>query len=237
MTMSDFPIQPERRGRGLMRLLVGGVCTTFVIAASVTLGGPAFADSDRTITSNSTGTHNGFFYSYWKDNGNVTMTLGAAGSYKVQWSGINNTVVGKGWKPGSSHTVNYSGTFNCGGNCYLALYGWTTNPLIEYYVVENFGTYNPSTGASRLGSVTSDGSTYDLYRTQRVNQPSIIGNATFYQYWSVRKNKRVGGTITTANHFNAWTKAGLKLGTHNYQILATEGYQSSGSSSITVSAG
>ena len=38
------------------------------------------AEADKTLTSNSTGTHNGFFYSYWKDNGNVTMTLGSAGS-------------------------------------------------------------------------------------------------------------------------------------------------------------
>lgn len=225
------------RGRHRVRLLIGGVCTVAVVAASAVLSGTAHAEADRTVTSNTTGTHNGYFFSYWKDNGNVTMTLGNAGSYSVQWNNINNTVVGKGWKPGSSHTVNYSGTFNVNGNGYLALYGWTTNPLIEYYIVENFGNYNPSTGAQRLGSVTTDGSTYDIYRTQRVNQPSIIGNATFYQYWSVRQQKRTGGTITTANHFNAWASLGLNLGAHDYQILATEGYQSSGSSSITVTEG
>jgi endo-1,4-beta-xylanase len=220
-----------------MRLLISGASALVLAATSVGLAGIAHAEADRTVTANATGTHNGYFFSYWKDSGNVTMTLGAGGSYSVQWSGINNTVVGKGWNPGSSHTVNYSGTFSPSGNSYLALYGWTTSPLIEYYIVENFGTYNPSTGATRLGSVTTDGSTYDIYRTQRVNQPSIQGTATFYQYWSVRQQHRTGGTITTANHFNAWASLGLSLGTHNYQILATEGYQSTGSSNITVSEG
>ncbi|CAJ2509215.1 Uu.00g142410.m01.CDS01 [Anthostomella pinea] len=182
------------------------------------------------------GTSNGFFYSFWTDGaGSVTYNNDAAGAYDVTWSNVGNFVAGKGWKPGSAHNVTYSGTWNGASvNSYLSVYGWTTNPLIEYYVVESYGSYNPSSGTTSRGSITTDGGTYDIYQTQRVNQPSIEGTSTFYQFWSVRREKRVGGTVNMQNHFNAWTSAGLTLGTHNYQIVATEGYGSSGSASITV---
>jgi len=62
---------------------------------------------------------------------------------------------------------------------YLSVYGWTRSPLIEYYVVEAFGSYNPSSGAQRRGTIQSDGGTYDIYQTQRVNQPSIEGTVSF----------------------------------------------------------
>lgn len=49
-------------------------------------------------TPSSTGTHNGFYYSFWTDNGgNVNYQNGNAGSYSVSWQNCGNFVGGKGW--------------------------------------------------------------------------------------------------------------------------------------------
>lgn len=193
----------------------------------------------QTITTNQTGTHSGFFYSYWKDAGSASMTLGSGGNYSVNWNlGSGNFVGGKGWSTGSSsRRVGYNaGVWSPNGNAYLTLYGWTRNPLIEYYVVDSWGNWRPPGGSSE-GSVTSDGGTYNLYRRLRQNAPSIEGTRTFYQFWSVRTSKRPTGsnqTITFSNHVNAWRNKNWNLGSHAYQIMATEGFQSSGSSNLTV---
>ena len=227
-----------------MKFLAIGKRALTALVCSAALG--ATTASAQNLTSNSTGTNNGFYYTFWKDSGDASMNLLAGGRYTSQWTNsTNNWVGGKGWNPGGPKVVNYSGTYSVDNsqNSYLALYGWTRSPLIEYYVIESYGSYNPSScsGGTDYGSFQSDGATYNVRRCQRVNQPSIDGTQTFYQYFSVRSPKKgfgqISGTITVANHFNFWASKGLNLGNHDYMVMATEGYQSRGGSDITVSEG
>ncbi|KDR71755.1 hypothetical protein GALMADRAFT_143550 [Galerina marginata CBS 339.88] len=188
-----------------------------------------------TVTSNGIGFVAGYYYSLSEQvNGGATLDIGT-GQYNLSWTSASESVIaGIGWAPGGVHTIVYQGTFNPNGNAYLSVYGWTVTPLVEYYICEAFGTYNPGTGLKHMGTVDSDGGTYDIYQTLRTNASSIIGGAqTFNQFWSVRQFPRVGGNITTANHFNAWKSLGMAIGSFNYQILATETHQSSGTSSIS----
>lgn len=98
------------------------------------------------------------------------------------------------------------------------------------------GVHNPSDNASatQYGLLESDGGTYEIWQKQRTNAPSIIGTATFQQYWSIRTKMHCGGTINTGNHFRAWEAAGLPLGTYQDIVLAIEGQQGSGSANLTV---
>src|SRR5690348_15296647 len=97
----------------------------------------------QTVCSNQTGTNNGFFYSFFLSSGSACMTMTGnfgGGNYSTTWSlgSSGDMVAGKGWNPGStSRVVGYNaGNFSPGSNGYLALYGWSTNPLVEYYVVD-----------------------------------------------------------------------------------------------------
>ena len=114
----------------------------------------------------------------------------------------------------------------------VSVYGWTKSPLIEYYVQEYTSDGKGSAQGTKVGTLESDGSVYDVWKHTQVNQPSISGTTTFVQYISNRRDARPGsGTITIKNHFDGWAKLGLNLGAHDYQVLATEGWGNAGGNS------
>ncbi|KAJ7908441.1 xylanase I [Mycena leptocephala] len=199
------------------------------------------AVSARGVQGPGQGTFDGFFWSSFVTSSfNVVFTNIAGGQYEAQWSGSGDFVVGQGFNPGSkSRVINFSASWgpNPASAAILSVYGWSTNPLVEYYINEEANNFNLGTinsGTTHKGTVVSDGSTYDIYEHTQVNQPSIQGTATFQQYLSVRQSKRTSGTVTVQNHVNAWAALGMPLGTMNYQIVAVEGLSSSGQATVTV---
>jgi endo-1,4-beta-xylanase len=229
--------RPQGRRRGRLRLLFAA-CAVALAAATTTVAIPGAAHA--ATCSNQTGTTNGFYNQMWSaGQGSACITVGSGGnSYSTTWSGIGDFVAGVGWNPGSNQTVSFNGSLSAsGGTSLVSLYGWSTGPLVEYYVMEDY-VGSPPTAGTFMGQVTSDGGTYNIYEHQQVNQPSIQGTATFEQYLAIRTSPVGSGTITTQNFFNAWASHGMNLGALNYQILATEAFGGgSGSSNFTVSHG
>lgn len=234
------PTLPKSHRRLRAGLVFAAIVTavTGLTAVAVTVASPANAAS--AICSNQTGGSQGGYYQMWTNGqGTACMDLASSGmSYSTSWSGIGDFVAGAGWKPGStSRTINYSGSLNAsGGTSLLTLYGWTTNPLIEYYVIESY-TGSPPTSGQNMGTMTSDGGTYTIIKHQQVNQPCITGNScTFWQYIAIRNSSRTSGTITFSNFVNAWASKGMNLGSMNYQIIATEAWGGgSGNSQVSYS--
>jgi endo-1,4-beta-xylanase len=196
-----------------------------ILVALVVVGCLSVAANAQTIYNNGYGTNNGYYYALYSSGGSATMTFPSAsqypGNFQVVWSGVNDVVGGKGWSTGSGQSVSYNVGYATGYNN-VSVYGWTTNPLIEYYVCE-FGSVVSGT---YKGSVTSDGHSYSTYEHQQVNQPSIQGTATFEQYLDNWGGSSTGSnhTVTTSNHYTHWKNLGLPLGAYNELIFMGEAW-------------
>jgi endo-1,4-beta-xylanase len=159
------------------------------------------------------------------------MTARPNGSFSVEWTSVGNMLARRGLIPGSVHqVVTYDADFQPNGESYLGVYGWTRNPLIEYYIVDSWGDTRPPAGTSTfMGTVNSDNGTYDIYRVYIMD---MLGTNSYYRYWSVRTAKRTTGTITVANHFAAWESLDMNMGELYEVTMLVEGYQNSGTAEI-----
>lgn len=194
------------------------------------------------------GEENGFRYELWNQNsqGTACMTLGNGALFSGEWSGILNYLArrGLGYDQTQEHQEigEFHATYNCNynpsstsGNSYLSVYGWTIEPLVEYYVIEDWRNWIPSMadGAELKKSFEINGSFYDVYENTRVNKPSIVGNTTFQQYFSIRRDRRTEGSIDISEHFRQWESIGMNLGKLHEVAIVVEGYQNSGSFEFT----
>jgi hypothetical protein len=147
--------------------------------------------------------------------------------------------VGYFWNEGKAHTA--YGNIYCGFNfdksgqyrgdfSYIGIYGWSKNPTVEYYIVENsYGNawYDHAEYISRLNndtlkgtemeSYTLDGSVYKVYKVSRTGPSINSSNEAFTQFFSIRQTARTNGTISVSEHFKKWAERGMNLGSNMYE--------------------
>lgn len=202
----------------------------------------------QTFCKGAMGEQDGYRYELWNQygQGKACMTLGEGALFSGEWDSIENYLARRGLSYDKTKEHEDLGTFyatyHCNynptgdsGNSYLSIYGWTVNPLKEFYIIEDWRRWIPSmdANATLMDSINVNGSIYDIYKNTRVNQPSIEGNTTFQQFFSIRRDTRDSGTINISKHFDKWESLGMEMGKMYEVSFVVEGYQSSGSFEFT----
>ncbi|KAL2759894.1 glycoside hydrolase family 11 protein [Sodiomyces alcalophilus JCM 7366] len=193
----------------------------------------------------STGTHDGYFYQWWNDawssntpHLDVELHLNPGGGLSAVWNQDMTFYFGKGWGEGQSNRREFEYTAHLNvtsGLAFVGVYGWTRDPMIEYFIVEDtnveFGDWMPL-----ITEVTTSFGVYQMYR-EHIIRPGL-GQPIIHKYYAVRKTKRSGGTINTGEIFDAWSAVGMNLSQHSFMILSVEGwYISRGSAELEILGG
>ena len=182
---------------------------------------------------------NGYHYEMWIQNGtpgSACMTVYEDDAkFKVDWDLNGYGFVARvGLKYNETRTAEEIGWFSSdfeftksgNGPAYMGIYGWMVDPLVEYYIVEDWNGWRPEYNLE--GTITVDGGDYDVYTNTRVQQPSIKGTQTFKQWFSVRQTPRQKGHISISEHFAKWADMGMEQGNLYEAKLKVEGLGGSG---------
>jgi endo-1,4-beta-xylanase len=162
----------------------------------------------------------------WTNSGSGNLTTFSVPAFSASWGGTGDYLGRLGYEWGNSGkqytsygTITADYTFkksgSGGGFSYIGIYGWSGNPCVEWYIIDDsFGTmpFTPWNSGSK-GTATIDGETYKLFSNQTNGTGgSRCNQSSWSQFWSVRQKARQCGTITISDHFKAWDAAGMKLG-------------------------
>ena len=179
---------------------------------------------------NTQGKAGGQAWSLWCNmlSSSACITTFDAPAFTARWSNNNDFLArvglefGNNGKPYEEYgTLKAEFAFTKSGSAgnfsYIGIYGWTTNPCVEWYIVDDrYGSFPFDAFNATLKGTTAaiDGEVYKLFQNQTNGSGGsrCSGVSQWDQYWSIRQKGRQCGTITISEHFKAWEAAGLPMG-------------------------
>jgi len=195
---------------------------------------------------------NGHFTTNWNLPANTDFVAGMGWATGSKTAGISYSA--GTFVPGSNA---YLSLYGWSANGYSSLHVDSKNNGIrqhtEYYVLQQYGPYNPGglNGSSAdpalksfgqaTGKIDSANGTYKIFAAERTGPTVYSGSGeTFLQVWLIRTSQApANDTIYTSAVFSALAAAGIQIdpgsnATSNYQVIASEGYASTGNADVTV---
>ena len=178
-----------------------------------------------------TGPIGDYHYEQWNKSGSATTDFYEDGSFSCSFSNTDDFLCREGLFYGQNSgkdplsvgnlVADYSmKTFTNDKSisyAYAGIYGWMQSPLIEWYIVDNWGPASrPNWLGTSRGKITVDGAEYEIF-TASANRATIEGNKQFDQIYSLRSTARTCGTISITEHFKAWKSKGITLGSSLYE--------------------
>lgn len=244
---------------GVLNRAISTVVAGFLAITSVSFTAKSLnTDAAKVLTTSpqhdsERGWYNNYHHEIWQADtpNSSTMTLSDnGGGFSTQWKcGPNNSrgnfLARRGlfydlnnpnhWQDYGGFTCDFDCTWSAGssGNSRICIYGWTQNPLVEYYIIEDWKNWQPGQDPTSKyqGTAFIDGSNYKIYTSDR-NSYTIEGNKPFTQYISVRENTRTKGTISISEHFKKWESLGMKMGNFYEVAFNVEGWESDGQATV-----
>jgi endo-1,4-beta-xylanase len=176
---------------------------------------------------NSQGGTGNLAWQIWSNVGTGNLTTFSTPAFSASWNNSGDYLGRLGYEWGSrGQAYTAYGTITAqfvarksgtgGGYSYIGMYGWTNNPCIEWYIVDdsyNRMPVNPGSTTNK-GTVMIDGGSYIMYtrQTSGTGGSRCSGVSSWAQYYSVRTTARACGQISLTEHFSAWAGLGMPLG-------------------------
>jgi hypothetical protein len=189
-------------------------------------------------SNNASGMAAGLAWTIWSNTNAGSITTYDKPAFSAKWNNAGDFLARVGLQWNASKTYDQYGTitaqFNskksgtAGGYSYIGMYGWSVDPCVEWYVVDdswNKMPVNPGSTTNK-GTADIDDGKYTLYtrNTTGTGGSKCPGTSQWLQFYSVRQTARSCGQISLTKHFDAWKAAGMTLGKMDQaQILVEVG--------------
>lgn len=189
-------------------------------------------------SNNASGMAAGLAWTIWSNTNAGSITTYDKPAFSSKWNNAGDFLARMGLQWNATKTYDQYGTITAqfsskksgtaGGYSYIGMYGWSVDPCVEWYVVDdswNKMPVNPGNTTNK-GTADIDDGKYTLYtrNTTGTGGSKCQGTSEWLQFYSVRQTARACGQISLTKHFDAWKAAGMTLGKMDQaQILVEVG--------------